>query len=234
MSHGIGTGAAAEGGIEESMEPGSPSADGLIPYASSDAIPGGPSDEELMLGWCRGSAEAFATLFDRYKQAIYGFFQRRTSDAAQAEELTQEAFLVLVRGAAAYEPRALFRTYLYAIAFRILRSHRRKAVFRAAFLGHADAASEAGRSDSTEAGLWVRRALAKLDRTDREILMLREYEQLSYAEIGTLLDLPLNTVRSRLFRARMALRELLEPGPARSGAAVAPSPAADVAMGEPS
>jgi len=234
MSHGIGTGAAAEGGIEESMEPGSPSADGLIPYASSDAIPGGPSDEELMLGWCRGSAEAFATLFDRYKQAIYGFFRRRTSDAAQAEELTQETFLVLVRGAAAYEPRALFRTYLYAIAFRILRSHRRKAVFRAAFLGHADAASEAGRSDSTEAGLWVRRALAKLDRTDREILMLREYEQLSYAEIGTLLDLPLNTVRSRLFRARMALRELLEPGPARSGAAVAPSPAADVAMGEPS
>jgi RNA polymerase sigma-70 factor (ECF subfamily) len=46
---------------------------------------------------------------------------------------------------------------------------------------------------------------------DREILLLREFEQLSYAEIADLLQLPLNTVRSRLFRARTALRNLLEP-----------------------
>jgi RNA polymerase sigma-70 factor (ECF subfamily) len=55
----------------------------------------------------------------------------------------------------------------------------------------------------------LRDALKRLDRVDREILLLREFEQLSYAEISELAQLPLNTVRSRLFRARMALREML-------------------------
>jgi RNA polymerase sigma-70 factor (ECF subfamily) len=55
----------------------------------------------------------------------------------------------------------------------------------------------------------VRQALAKLDAEEREVLMLREYEELSYAEIAALERVPLNTVRSRLFRARQALRELL-------------------------
>jgi len=58
---------------------------------------------------------------------------------------------------------------------------------------------------------WLRRAVEKLEAMDREILLLREFEQLSYAEIADLLQLPLNTVRSRLFRARTALRNLLEP-----------------------
>jgi RNA polymerase sigma-70 factor (ECF subfamily) len=58
--------------------------------------------------------------------------------------------------------------------------------------------------------LWVRDALARLDADDREILMLREYEDLSYQEIADVRAMPLNTVRSRLFRARMALRAALE------------------------
>jgi RNA polymerase sigma-70 factor, ECF subfamily len=53
--------------------------------------------------------------------------------------------------------------------------------------------------------------LAKLDTAERDILMLREYEQLSYDEIAGLMKIPLNTVRSRLFRARMALKAHLEP-----------------------
>jgi RNA polymerase sigma-70 factor, ECF subfamily len=57
----------------------------------------------------------------------------------------------------------------------------------------------------------VRQALKELAPTEREILLLREFEQLSYAEISDLLRLPVNTVRSRLFRARMALKERLEP-----------------------
>jgi RNA polymerase sigma-70 factor (ECF subfamily) len=57
--------------------------------------------------------------------------------------------------------------------------------------------------------LWVRDALAGLDPMDREVLMLREYEQLSYDEIANAIGVPLGTVRSRLFRARMALREKL-------------------------
>jgi RNA polymerase sigma-70 factor, ECF subfamily len=172
------------------------------------------SDERLMLDFSKGAAEAFAELFQRYKQPIFAFFRRRLADAGQAEELTQETFLAVVRGASRYQPRALFRTYLYAIAFRILRAHRRKLVFRATFVGQTKDAQEPGARDATEAALVLRQALRKLDRTDREILMLREFEELSYADISELLNLPLNTVRSRLFRARVALKELLdEPAP---------------------
>ena len=170
------------------------------------------SDEHLMLGFSQGSAEAFGELFQRYKQAIYGFFRRRVADPAHAEELTQEAFLALVRCGSRYEPRALFRTYLYAIALKILRAHRRKAAFRATFLGQREQIPDVLHHDGIESALWVRRTVAKLDPIDREVLMLREFEQLSYAEIAELLRLPVNTVRSRLFRARVALRSLLEPG----------------------
>src|SRR5229473_3107989 len=96
----------------------------------------------------------------------------------------------------------LFRRYLYAIALKILCAHRRKAAFRATFLGHRGSNPDPSRRDATESALWVRRALAKLDSTDREILMLREFEQLSYAEIADVLQLPLNTVRSRLSPCR--------------------------------
>jgi RNA polymerase sigma factor (sigma-70 family) len=156
-------------------------------------------DEQLMLAFSQGSPEAFGELFKRYKQVIYGFFRRRVVDPAHAEELTQEAFLALVRSGPRYE-------------LKILRAHRRKAAFRATFLGNRDQTPDALHHDGTESALWVRRAIAKLDPIEREILMLREFEQLSYAEIAELLRLPVNTVRSRLFRARVALRSLLEPG----------------------
>jgi RNA polymerase sigma-70 factor (ECF subfamily) len=179
------------------------------------------SDEQLMLAFSKGSSEAFSELFSRYKQPVYGFFRRRISDPAHAEELTQETFLVLLRSAARYEPRALFRTYLYAVGFKILQAHRRKAAFRATFFGLRESIPDPSKSDATESGLWVRRAVAKLDGMDREVLLFREFEQLSYAEIADLLQLPVNTVRSRLFRARTALRNLLEP-PAEPGTKDAP------------
>ena len=58
--------------------------------------------------------------------------------------------------------------------------------------------------------LHVRQAIASLDQIDRDVLLLREFETLSYADIAATLELPLNTVRSRLFRARMAVREKLQ------------------------
>jgi RNA polymerase sigma-70 factor, ECF subfamily len=183
------------------------------------------SDEQLMLAFSKGSSYAFDELFSRYKQPVYGFFRRRVPESAQAEELTQETFVALLRAGSRYEPRALFRTYLYAIGLKILRAHRRKAAFRATFFGQQNSAPDPSKRDATEAGLWVRRAVEKLDPVDREILLLREFEQLSYAEIADLLQLPLNTVRSRLFRARTALRNLLEP-PAASSTKDAPQPIA--------
>lgn len=173
------------------------------------------TDEQLMQEFAKGAADAFARLFERYRQPIFAFFRRRLADPAHAEELAQETFLAIVRGASRYQPRALFRTYLYAIAFKILRAHRRKQAFRVTFFGERKSAHDPAARDSSDAALFLRQAVAKLDRTDREILMFREFEELSYAEIAELLHLPLNTVRSRLFRARMALRDLLQaPAPA--------------------
>ena len=169
----------------------------------------GSSDEQLMHCFARGDSDAFGALFARYRQPLFGFFWRRVADRAQAEELAQEAFIAVIRAAPRYEPSARFRTYLYAIALKILRAYRRKAAFRATFLGSPAEYVEPAAESGVVTQLFMREALRKLDGMDREILLLREFEQLSYAEITGLLHLPVNTVRSRLFRARTDLRELL-------------------------
>jgi RNA polymerase sigma-70 factor (ECF subfamily) len=166
------------------------------------------TDEDLMLGCRDEAAGAFEGLFLRYRQPIWGYFRRRLADPARAEELTQETFVALLEGARRYVPRAAFRSYLYAIAFRLLAAERRRLV-RQASEALTDEISTT--RNAADAGLWVRQALDRLDEPHRELVMLREFEQLSYAEIADLLNLPVNTVRSRLFRARVELRHLLAP-----------------------
>jgi RNA polymerase sigma-70 factor (ECF subfamily) len=169
-----------------------------------------------MLAFAAGQGEAFSALFERYKQPLFGFFRRRLADPAQAEELAQETFIAVLRSAPRYQPSALFRTFLYAIAFGILRAYRRKAAFRATFFGEQPAGREPASESDPVIDLMMRDAVSRLDRTDREVLLLREFEELSYAEIAEVLALPLNTVRSRLFRARTALHDLLgAPAPSR-------------------
>jgi RNA polymerase sigma-70 factor, ECF subfamily len=148
--------------------------------------------------------EAFDELFARYRQALYGYFRRRLDSCERAEDLAQETFLAVIRAASRYQPRALVRTWLYGIAMNLLAAERRSHT-----TGELAAASEPSTAESPDEALWVREALAKLDSIEREILMLREYEQLAYSEIAELMRLPLNTVRSRLFRARMALKNRL-------------------------
>ena len=164
------------------------------------------TDEELMLEFRRGKREAFEEIFQRHRQALYGFFCRRLLDAARAEELAQETFLAVIRGGTRYEPRALVRTYLYSIALNLLAAERRR---RAKESGNPASISDPPVESDPDAALWVRQAVERLDAGEHEILMLREYEQLSYGEIAELLRIPVNTVRSRLFRGRMALRSLL-------------------------
>jgi RNA polymerase sigma factor (sigma-70 family) len=166
------------------------------------------SDEALMLSFQRGSREAFEELFARYREPLYGFFRRRLTNRDRAEDLAQETFLAVIRASIRYEPRAMVKTYLYGIALKLLAAERRKLSGNEPQLDDEHEPAEDGPS---EEALWVRQALEKLDADEREILMLREYEQLDYAEIADLLRLPVNTVRSRLFRARMALKGFLEP-----------------------
>jgi RNA polymerase sigma-70 factor (ECF subfamily) len=174
------------------------------------------SDEALMLEFQGGSREAFEELFARYRDPLYGFFRRRLESKERADDLMQETFLAVIRAASRYQPRALFRTYLYGIALKLLAVERRRGQ-------RADPTPDTAES-SLENSLWVRQALDQLDPQEREILMLREYEQLSYSEISDLLRLPVNTVRSRLFRARMALKHNLEPNRDRKGASAEAQP----------
>jgi len=167
------------------------------------------SDEALMLEFQGGSREAFEELFARYREPLFGFFRRRLESQERADDLMQETFLAVIRATSRYQPRALVRTYLYGIALKLLAAERRRE-------HRSDPRSQTDAVDSAlDNSLWVRRALEKLDPSEREILMLREYEQLSYSEVADLLRIPVNTVRSRLFRARMALKNHLEPQPSR-------------------
>jgi RNA polymerase sigma-70 factor (ECF subfamily) len=168
-----------------------------------------PNDEALMRDFQSGSRAAFEELFARYRRPLFGFFRRRLNHAAdtRAEDLMQETFLAVLRATQRYEPRAPVRTYLYGIAFNLISAEHRRQLREHPAVSQAP---EPGTSSDTTAVVWIRQALAKLELSEREILMLREYEQLSYAEIAELLELPVNTVRSRLFRARMALKNLLD------------------------
>ena len=167
------------------------------------------SDEALMLEFQGGSRAAFEELFARYRKKLYGFFGRRLNNPERAEDLTQETFLAVIRAASRYEPRASVRTYLYGIALKLLAAERRKFLTSGTF---GQSASEPKTDGTPERVLWVRQAIEKVDAQEREILMLREYEQLSYSEIAELLRIPVNTVRSRLFRSRLALKNYLESG----------------------
>jgi RNA polymerase sigma-70 factor, ECF subfamily len=180
------------------------------------------SDEGLMLEFQRGSRPAFEELFERYHGPLCGFFRRRVQSQERGEDLAQETFLAVIRATSRYEPRSLVRTYLYGIALKLLAEERRR---QAKDPPAPESSQEPATEDASETVMWVRQALEKLDAIDREVLMLREYEQLSYAEIAQLLRIPVNTVRSRLFRARMAMKDCLQPqGEAKSrgaGAVVA-------------
>jgi RNA polymerase sigma-70 factor (ECF subfamily) len=165
------------------------------------------SDEALMLEFQAGSRAAFEELFARYQKPLYGFFGRRLNNPERAEDLAQETFLAVIRAASRYEPRALVRTYLYGIALKLLAAERRKGATSGTF---GQVAPEPKIDRAPESVLWIRQAMEKLDEPEREILMLREYEQLSYSEISELLRIPVNTVRSRLFRSRLALKSYLE------------------------
>jgi RNA polymerase sigma-70 factor (ECF subfamily) len=188
-------------------------------HQSTAALATPPSDQELMLAFQRGSVEAFEEIFRRYEQPIWSYFRRRMADSARAEELMQETFLAVLRGADRYQPTATFRTYLYTIAFNLLSADRRDVRSAAAnsVLGAEARTAKAAVAPTVDDDLWMRQAVSRLDDLDRAVVMLREFEQLSYGEIAEVLHIPVNTVRSRLFRAREALRRLLVPEPALKG-----------------
>jgi RNA polymerase sigma-70 factor, ECF subfamily len=163
-------------------------------------------DDELVAALRGGSRDAFAALFERYRDPVWRFFRRRVPDHGRAEELTQDAFVAVLEGARRYAARGPFRSYLFGVAYNILLADRRKAASQPTVA----VVEPAARSADLDTAMWIQAALARLDEDDREVLMLREYEALSYLEIAQVLGIPINTVRSRLFRARIALKQRLD------------------------
>jgi RNA polymerase sigma-70 factor (ECF subfamily) len=158
-----------------------------------------------MQAFKRGDGPAFRELFDRYKNPIYGFVRRRVDDPGRAEEITQDIFLALVERRNAYQVRSSFRTYLYRIALnRVISEHRKRAP------GPARESEPAAGGDPSVVQ-QVRQALDRLEPDQKQVVMLREYEGLTYEEIAKVMSIPVGTVRSKLFRAKLALRELLAP-----------------------
>ncbi|MEO8075865.1 MAG: sigma-70 family RNA polymerase sigma factor [Acidobacteriota bacterium] len=166
------------------------------------------SDEALIAEARQGSRAAFESLFDRYRQPVWQFFRRRTPRSDIAEELAQDTFVAVLEGVARYRQSGTFRSYLFGIAYNVLLADHRKAGYRVTEPLDADPVDQT--PFSPDQSIWVRAALATLDADAREILMLREYESLSYQEIAGVRGTPLNTVRSQLFRAREALKSALE------------------------
>jgi len=156
--------------------------------------------------------EAFAEIFERHFDPIYRFVARRVGTEL-ATDITSDVFLT------AFERRGRFDTgrtdalpWLYGIAANKLHRHRRSEERRLRALGKTELTREAMPDPhATAIDPLVASALLSLQPTDREVLLLFTWGELSYEEIAEALTIPVGTVRSRLNRARRMLRETLEP-----------------------
>lgn len=162
----------------------------------------------------RGDRGAFNELVRRHREGVINVVYRLCADANLAEDAAQEAFIRAWRGLASYRPRSAFRNWLYRIATNItldvLRRERETVDIEQLSLAASDSGPEAtlvGR----ERGEQVQRAVLSLPPASRAVLVLREYEGLSYREVAEALDIPIGTVMSRLNYARTRLREALAP-----------------------
>jgi RNA polymerase sigma-70 factor (ECF subfamily) len=181
------------------------------------------TDEQLMRRYQRGEARAFEVLMRRHRTPIHGFLCRLTGERARAEDLLQETFLRVVKGAAGWEPRASVRTWLFTIARNLAADEARRRVFRetepldaprdGAPAPAARVADEARAPDDAAGDALVRprleAALSALPPEQREVFLLREHAGLSFPEIAEATGANENTVKSRLRYALLALRDRL-------------------------
>jgi RNA polymerase sigma-70 factor (ECF subfamily) len=185
------------------------------------------TDEELLAAFQAGDAQAFERLLRRHRAPLFTFLLRMVGDRARAEDLTQEAFLRVVRAAARWEARARFQTWLYTVARNLCVDQSRRDRFRRADsldaqspLGDGDGpplvesiASDGALPDRAADSALVRpaleRALLSLPAEQREVFLLREQAGLPFKEIAELIGCNENTVKSRMRYALEGLRRHL-------------------------
>jgi RNA polymerase sigma-70 factor (ECF subfamily) len=172
-------------------------------------------DAGLVRRAAAGDRQAFGEIYRRYHSVVYRFARMMAGSAAVAEDVTQEAFVALIRDLHRYRPqRAGLATYLYGIARNLTRSRlrrERRFVRLDEVQEHAIAAEE---DPGTALAGWeerarLRRAIAALPSRYREVVILCGVHGLSYAAAAAVLGTPVGTVRSRLNRGRRAIADRL-------------------------
>jgi RNA polymerase sigma-70 factor, ECF subfamily len=175
-------------------------------------------DAPLIAATLAGDTAAYGRLVGLYQDRLYNSLVRVVGE--DADDIVQDAFVQAYLKLSSFRGSSAFYTWLYRIAFNLAMSHARRGRKTASLDGlKAGWGSEpADNQPGPDAGLerrenveMVQTALAELNTEYRTILVLREIEGCRYDEIAEILELPVGTVRSRLFRARLALRDQLAP-----------------------
>jgi RNA polymerase sigma-70 factor, ECF subfamily len=174
-------------------------------------------DASLVQRLRRGDPRAFEDLVIAHQHRVFGVAIRMLGNRAEAEDLAQEVFLRVHRAIGEFRGEAKLSTWLYAIASRLCLNRLTSGERRIARHGDDALSRLASTADSpveeaerSELETALHRAIGELGEERRIVVVLRDLEGLSYEEIAEALELELGTVRSRLHRARMDLREKLE------------------------
>lgn len=170
------------------------------------------SDAVLVARCVQGDSQAFDDLVLKYQKTLFNTALRMTGDFDTAEEVTQEAFVKAYQRLGTFDQRFRFFSWLYRILINetLDQLERRK---RHEALSDWMTSSEPGpaelqeRSDAEE---MLREALLAVAPEQRALLLLKHFEELTYEEIGVILEIPVKKVKSRLFTARMQLKAALE------------------------
>lgn len=166
------------------------------------------ADDELLGAWRAGDAEAGRRLFERHYDAVYRFFASKVD--RDVDDLVQGTFLACVEAVGRFEGRSTFRTFLLGIAYNLL--HQRMRMQVRDFDPEVSSLADVGISPSM--ALWereqrrlVHEALRRLSLDHQVLLELYFLERVTAPELADVLGVPVNTVRSRLMRAKQAFRQ---------------------------
>lgn len=173
------------------------------------------SDRDLIASVLGGSEAAFGELVDRYKDRVFRLLGRYCRDSIECEDLAQEVFLKVFRKLHTFNHESQFFTWLYRITANAATDHLSRASSRRLRLvedtgvferGDEERESPTAPLEQQELAAATREIVASLPEKFRTILVLREFEGLSYTDIAEVLDIQLGTVESRLFRARQRFK----------------------------
>jgi RNA polymerase sigma-70 factor, ECF subfamily len=179
------------------------------------------TDEELVTAFRGGDNSAFDTLVQRWERKIQGAVCRIMGPGEEARDLTQETFLRAYRGLSTFKSEARFSSWLYQIALNLCRDRlRQKRGKTMVSLDDLDVATSARLErvaptahDMVEArdlSRLVSSVMAELPEEQREVIVLKEYQGLTFQEIANVLRIPVSTVKTRLYRGLVQMRERLE------------------------